>query len=94
MKFVTVQLAERLRHPPMKNRFAMARMPTGTTFSYGLRSKCADLVEYLLKFDKMRKKQLTLIILYNIIPSLTVVKKQKCLNPLKILGLRHFLLCT
>ena len=67
MKFVTVQVAERLRHPPMKNRFAMARMPTGTTFSYGLRSKCADLVEYLLKFDKMRKKQLTLIILYNII---------------------------
>ena len=80
MKFVTVQLAERLRHPPMKNRFAMVRMPTGTMFSYGLRSKCADLVEYLLKFDKMRKKQLTLIILYNIILSLTVDgRKNRCI---------------
>ena len=58
MKFVTVQLAERLQI---------------SSFSYGLRSKCADLVEYLLKFDKMRKKQLTLIILYNIISQCDIV---------------------
>ena len=43
--FVTIQPAELLRHPAMKNRFAMGRMPTGTMLSYGLCSECTDLVE-------------------------------------------------
>ncbi len=42
---VTVQPVERLRHPAIENRFAMGWMPTGTMFSHGLRSKCADLAE-------------------------------------------------
>ena len=42
---VTVQPAELLRHPAIKNRFAMGWMPTGTMLSHGLRSKCADLTE-------------------------------------------------
>ena len=43
--FVTVQPAERLRHPAIENRFAMGRMPAGPAFSYGLCSKCTDLAE-------------------------------------------------
>ncbi len=44
---VTVQPAELLRHPAIENRFAMGQMPAGTTFSYGLCSKCTDLAELL-----------------------------------------------
>ena len=32
----------------MKDRFAMGRMPISTAFSYGPRSKCADLTEQFL----------------------------------------------
>ena len=46
-KDVTVQPSELLRHPAIKNRFAMGWMPTGTMFSHGLRSRCADLAERL-----------------------------------------------
>ena len=44
-RIVTVQPAERLRHLAIENRFAMDRMPAGSTLSYGLCSKCADLIE-------------------------------------------------
>ena len=48
MQPVTVQPAERLRHPVIKNRFAMGRMPVGTMHSYGLCSEYTDLAELLL----------------------------------------------
>ena len=44
---ITIQPAKPLRHPVIENRFAMGRMPAGTTFSYGLCSKCTDLAESL-----------------------------------------------
>ena len=44
-KAVTVQPAELLLHPAIENRFAMGWMPAGAMLSYGLRSKCVDLVE-------------------------------------------------
>ena len=42
---VTVQTADCNLHPAIENRFAMGWMPTGTMFSYGLRSEYADLAE-------------------------------------------------
>ncbi len=40
---VTVQLAERLRHPGMENRFGMDRMPAGSIVSCGLCGNCTDM---------------------------------------------------
>ncbi len=46
-------LAELLQHPAIENRFAMGRMLTGTMLSYGLCSKCTDLIELLQFFSKI-----------------------------------------
>ena len=52
----TVQPAESVWHPAIENRFAMGRMPTGTTFSYGLCSKCTDLAESLRRDSIIKEK--------------------------------------
>ena len=41
-----------------KNRFAMVRIPGGTTFSYGLCSKCTDLAEMLRYCSRVSRKHL------------------------------------